>query len=99
MRAVFLRKSTNIDELRDVKGIGAEFRIEKVVIVEQSVFNKFSNDILNDYDFISDNKDITYSDKNGVFYCLLITTREGKEGILVEHEGYDYARYTAYWKA
>jgi len=37
-----------------------------------------------------------YCDKDDVFHCILVTSNEHDFGILVESEGYHYARYTAY---
>lgn len=35
-------------------------------------------------------------DECGVYHCIFITSDEHDFGILVESEGYKYARYTAY---
>ena len=37
-----------------------------------------------------------YSEKSGRFRCLLVTARRRQDGILVDSEGYAYARYAAY---
>ena len=37
-----------------------------------------------------------YSEKFGRFRCLLVTARRRQDGILVDSEGYTYARYAAY---
>ena len=35
-------------------------------------------------------------EKNGVFYCMLVTGEGYRDGVLVEAEGYPYARYASY---
>ena len=37
-----------------------------------------------------------YDRETGGFCCLLVTSRNRKDGILVDGEGYHYARYAAY---
>jgi len=35
-------------------------------------------------------------EKNGVFYCMLVTGEGYRDGVLVEADGYPYARYASY---
>ena len=70
--------------------------IEKVVIIEINEFRKFENRLLDNYDFIAENKELMYIDEDDVWHAILITAKEVDYGILVESEGYDYARYAAY---
>ena len=51
---------------------------------------------LDNYNFIAENKELMYIDENDVWHAILITAKEVDYGILVESEGYDYARYAAY---
>jgi hypothetical protein len=37
-------------------------------------------------------------DTEGTWHCTLIKEEGKNEGILVESEGYEYARYSAYYK-
>ena len=37
-----------------------------------------------------------FNDENGVWNAILVTAKEIDYGILVQSEGYDYARYTAF---
>ena len=91
MKANFIRKAVNYELIPQ-----DEFVIEKEVVIESDLFERFINDPLNDYDFIKENLEIMYCDNNGVFHCIFITTEQHDFGILVESEGYHYARYTAY---
>jgi hypothetical protein len=73
-----------------------EFVIEKEVILSKRDFDEFIGNPLGDYDFIKDNKNVMYCDTNGVYHCIYVTSNEHDFGILVESEGYHYARYAAY---
>jgi len=71
-------------------------KIEKVVTLQINEFRKFEDRLLDNYDFIAENKELMYIDENDVWHAILITAKEVDYGILVESEGYDYARYAAY---
>ena len=73
-----------------------EVKIEKVVTLQINEFRKFEDRLLDNYDFIAENKELMYIDEDGVWHAILITAKEVDYGILVESEGYDYARYAAY---
>lgn len=73
-----------------------EVKIEKVVTLQINEFRKFEDKLLDNYDFIAENKELMYIDENDVWHAILITAKEVDYGILVESEGYDYARYAAY---
>ena len=73
-----------------------EFKVEKVINLEINEFRKFEDRLLDDYDFIKENKELMYVDSNGVWHAILVTANEVDYGILVEAEAYGYARYSAY---
>jgi hypothetical protein len=54
---------------------------------------------LEDREFIEDNISEMYLDTENVRHCLLVKAKGGRDGILVEAEGYSYARYAAYCAA
>jgi hypothetical protein len=91
MKVNFIRKATP-DELLPQD----EFIIEKEIIIDEDLFETFIHDPLDDYEFIKENIDMMYSDKDDVFHCIFVTSNKHDFGILVESEGYHYARYTAY---
>jgi len=91
MKANFIRKAVNYELIPQ-----DEFVIEKEVVLDSELFEQFINNPLDDYDFIKENLEIMYCDNDGVFHCIFITTEQHDFGILVESEGYHYARYTAY---
>ena len=43
-----------------------------------------------------DNKDKMYEDKDGYWHCIYVVSDDFDYGILIESEGSDYPRYTAY---
>ena len=91
MKVNFIRKATP-DELLPQD----EFIIEKEIIIDEDLFETFIHDPLDDYKFIKENIDVMYCDNEDVFHCILVTSNQHDFGILVESEGYHYARYTAY---
>ena len=70
--------------------------IEKTITLEINDFRKFEDRILDDRDFIVANKHLMYVGNDGVWHSLLVTADEVDYGILVQSEGYSYARYAAY---
>lgn len=72
-----------------------EFIIEKTIVLTTREFDIFLNDLMEDYQFIADHTDLMYEDDNGVWHCILITSADASFGILVQSEGYSYARYAA----
>ena len=91
MKTNFIRKATS-DELIPQDS----FVIEKTIILDKDTFECFIHDPLNDYDFIKENVEFMYCDKEEVFHCIFVTSEEHDFGILIESEGYHYARYSAY---
>lgn len=70
--------------------------VEKAVELPSELFEHFSENLLNDYDFILENIDCMYQDKDGMNHCLLVLGEGQEDGILVESEGSAYARYSAF---
>jgi len=91
MKVNFIRKATP-DELLPQD----EFIIEKEIIIDSELFETFIHDPLDDYEFIKEIIDVLYCEKEEVLQCIFVTSNEHDFGILVESEGYHYARYTAY---
>jgi len=100
MKAHFFRKACTIEELKDIIGRdkGSEYTIEETVELEQAEYERFTKNLLDDFDFIAQRKDKMWMDGNKVWHCLLVKAKGAEEGILVESEGYDYARYAAFYE-
>jgi len=70
--------------------------IEKVIQLTDVQYLYFKMDLLHEYPFIKENAEHMFMDKYGVRHGLLITGETVRDGILVDAQGYDYARYTAH---
>ena len=51
-----------------------EVKIEKVVTLQINEFRKFEDRLLDNYDFITENKELMYIDEDGVWHAILITS-------------------------
>ena len=71
------------------------FQVEKVVELTERQFAYFSSNLGEAMLFIELDKNCMY-EQDGCTHCLLVTTPTRGEGILVDAEGYDHARYAAY---
>ena len=91
MKVNFIRKATDYELIPQ-----DEFVIEKTIVIKPRLFDAFINAPLDDYDFIQENVDLMWCDTKDVYHCIYITSDEHDFGILVESEGYGYARYSAY---
>ena len=69
--------------------------VDKVIELPSPRFRLFSRALLADYDFIAENKNAIRHDEDAR-HCLLILDAEGKDGFLVDPQGYNYARYSAF---
>ena len=72
------------------------FVVEDAVTVPESVFSDLLKDPLTDREFIADHIPKMYTDRNNVRHCLLVTGEGRTDGLLVESQGYEYARYASY---
>ena len=69
--------------------------VDKVIELPSPRFRQFNRALLADYDFIAENKNAVRHDE-AARHCLLILNAEGKDGFLVDPQGYNYARYSAF---
>ena len=88
LNAVFHRKENNLEPKECV--------VENIIPLSGTEFDRFSSNLLRDWDFIKDNADLMYMDGGGVYHCLLVTGDGRANGILIESEGMGYARYSAH---
>jgi len=93
---VFQRKPAALAEMRllSTRTESDPYKVEKIIELTPEGFEHFTESLISDYPFIANNKDHMWHDAEG-YHCLLITTADRREGILVESEGFDYARYCA----
>lgn len=69
--------------------------VEKVLELTESEYARLYQSPLAEYDFISDHRDLMYRDTDEIRHCLLALGKNQEDGILIEAEGYPYARYHA----
>ena len=69
--------------------------VDKVIELPSLRFQQFSRALLADYDFIAENKNAVRHDE-AARHCLLILDADGTDGFLVDPQGYNYARYSAF---
>ncbi len=86
--AIFERKQSVIDPKPST--------IEAIYEMDNNVFEHFCDSLMENHIFISDLKDYMYVDSAGVIHGLLALNTESGDGILIDSQGYDYARYTAF---
>lgn len=104
MKAAMIRKASSAKDWLDcaarmeyngetVKKV--EVAVEKTITLKKDEFQKFADNLLDDSEIVKENIDLMREDENGVWHCIKVTSRGLPYSILVESEGYDYARYTA----
>ena len=74
---------------------GEPCSVDKVIELLVRRFQQFSRALLADYDFIAENKNAIRHDDD-TRHCLLILNADGTDGFLVDPQGYNYARYSAF---
>ena len=74
---------------------GEPCSVDKVIELPALRFQQFSRALLADYDFIAENKTAIRHDTDSR-HCLLILDADGTDGFLVDPQGYNYARYSAF---
>ncbi|WP_312812902.1 DUF6329 domain-containing protein [Sedimentibacter sp.] len=87
-KAIFERKISAFDTQACV--------INGIEIMDENEFEEFSSNLLNDRTFIADRKDEMYIDSAGQKHGLLALNKDSGDGILIDSQGYDYPRYTAF---
>ena len=102
--AVFCRKGSDVDELIEcaaspgMQKTKTAFQVEKVVVLSDAEYAAFRTEgFLQDQTFLFENRYYMWFDPSETcWHCLLIKGEHSREGILVEAEGYSYARYAAH---
>ena len=74
---------------------GEACSVDKVIELPAQRFQQFIRALLADYDFIAENKTAIRHDTDSR-HCLLILNANGTDGFLVDPQGYNYARYSAF---
>lgn len=97
--ACFYRKAASVRDLLDKAPFPekARFKITKVIELPKEQYRRYRNELWRDVTFISRNEsNMRFDEKSETFLCLFVTCRDAINGLLVEAEGFDYARYAAF---
>lgn len=102
--AVFYHRPNHVDDIngknpmRPVPERQTNFRVEQVVILCDEQFRQFKETgIRDDQIYLFDHSDKMWFDPSDLcWHCLLIKGETSKDGVLVDAEGYAYARYAAF---
>ena len=73
-----------------------QVEVMKAIELTAAQYQHFASHMLEDMPFIEANSDLTGCDEKGVNHCLLVYDRKRRDGILVDCQGYNYARYSCY---
>jgi len=99
--AAFVRKAYSLDDLiawDKAAKQRSKFIIEKTILLSTVEYEDFCNNLLSDREFVEENIELMYMDKEKAQHCILVKEEGGTEGVLVQCEGYSYPRYAAYYK-
>lgn len=73
-----------------------KYKITDIVYMNESNYNYFCFNLLNDYDFLADKGGTWSNDETGIveYHCAVCIYCEGKEPVIIDPQGFSYARYT-----
>lgn len=73
-----------------------KYKITDIIYMNEANYNYFCFNLLNDYDFLSNKGGTWTDDETGIvlYNCAVCVYCEGKEPIIIDPQGYNYARYT-----
>lgn len=96
--ACFYRKAASVRDLAAKAPFPekARFQITKVIELPRNQYRRYMNELWRDVSFISRNgSNMSFDEKSETFLCLFVTSRDEISGLLIEADGFDYARYAA----
>lgn len=88
---------TTASAIKDVDEILTdECKIEAAVVLDAEEFADFRRRLFVARDFIADNRDYMYLDRNGISHCLLVLGEGQPDGILVDSGLSQHAKFTSF---
>ena len=105
-KAYFMRDARLIGDLEAFRracikkrSVGKAYVVEKIIELEPIDFENLSTDLLADRQYITDNRDLMYSEVNNVWHCILIVqTGKSDVGILVESKKMEFPMFAALYQ-
>ena len=103
-QAAFYHRPRHIDDIngqnpmRPVPERETSFRVEQAVVLSDEQYRQFKeNGFMDDQIFLFDYSDKMWLDPGSLcWHCILVKGETSKDGVLVDAEGYSYARYAAF---
>ncbi len=95
----FCRKACTVVEVqhRGAQNPLQEFQVERIILLTPDAYQDFSQNLMEDHFILFENTDkMWYEPDTRCWHCVLVTSPDVPDGILVESEGFAYARYTAF---
>lgn len=89
LRAMFQRKESDYDAVENCE-------ISRVVELPNGQFDYFIGHLLDEHDFLVELRSEMGYTEDKVRHCLLVLPEGGDDGVLVDAQGSNYARYTAF---
>ena len=105
-RCYFIRKAKDLEVLKtdsklaELSGaVKKTFIIKKIIELDLLEYKDFCTELLLNQTFMAENINLMGLNADGIWHCLLISTEpvnsENMDDILVQSEGYSYARYAS----
>jgi len=88
LNAIFHRKMSDYNP--------KPYRVRKVIELSSDEFQSLLQNPMKHRSYISDNIEFMNCDENGVYNCMLALGEGSDDGLLIDAEGYDYARLSAF---
>lgn len=95
----FCRKAETLEEVqrRSANNPPQAFQVERTILLTTADYMQFVANLMQDHYILFANTDkMWYEPETKCWHCVLVTSPDAPEGILVESEGFAYARYTAF---
>jgi hypothetical protein len=87
LNAVFRCKESEFDPKACV--------VDKIVELDYREYEDFRSNMLRDQPFIAEFNSTLRPSGDGTLHCLLVLGEDHEDGVLIDTQGYDYARYSA----
>ena len=94
-KVIFSRKPANLNEINNPifqECTAAPYSIMETIRLSTAMYDKLASDLLADCDFLTGKGG---ADENGKAKCILVEA-PSRRSLLINPEGYSYARYVAF---
>ena len=80
-----------------ISGQRSSYFIEKIIELSKCDYTNFITDFCVNRRFIEENRNLCYIDSADIWHCLLVRQFKKTNGILVQSDGYEYAKNATYY--